>query len=195
MGGQVRQHGNYSFSRVFQAGHEVPSYQPEAAYQIFNRAIFGLDIATGTINTEKDVEYSSKGDVKASRTLQKAPESPEPTCYILSLTTCTDDQFYAVLNNTALIHDYIVIDENTTSLFPGIGNGTTSGNDTGRYTPGRVHVGGELPGRDGNPATASGTTSAPAATSTSAASTVKISFGMVSAGLGVGGFGLAMLIL
>lgn len=144
MGGQVRQHGNYSFSRVFQAGHEVPAYQPEAAYQIFNRAIFGLDIATGTINTEKDFEYSSKGDVKASQTLQEAPKSPAPTCYILSPVTCTDDQIDAVLNNTALIHDYIVIDENTTSLFPGIGNGAaTSGNDTGRYTHRRVHMGGE----------------------------------------------------
>lgn len=197
VGGEVRQHGNYSFSRVYQAGHEVPSYQPEAAYQIFQRAIFGLDIATGTVNTEKDSSYSSKGDVKASQTRQEAPESPEPTCYILDLVTCTDDQFEAVVNNTALIHDYIVIDENTAGLFPGFGNSTTrSGNDTGRYTPGRVHMGGESSGRDGNMASPSGTTSAHAPKSTNAASSVRInSLGMIVAGFAAGGLGLGVLAL
>ncbi|RMZ85375.1 hypothetical protein DV737_g771, partial [Chaetothyriales sp. CBS 132003] len=46
VGGLVRQHGNFSFSRVFQAGHEVPAYQPETAYEIFTRALFNKDIAT-----------------------------------------------------------------------------------------------------------------------------------------------------
>ena len=165
----MRQHGNYSFSRVYQAGHEVPSYQPETAYQIFQRAIFGLDIATGTIDTEKDSNYSSKGDVEASRVLQEAPESPKPTCYILDPPTCTYDQFGAVLNSTALVHDYIVIDENTTGLFPGITDGTNTG--------------------------PSGTTSAPASSHTNAASSVKISLGMVVAGLGAGGIGLGVLVL
>lgn len=196
MGGQVRQHGNYSFSRVYQAGHEVPSYQPEAAYQIFQRAIFGLDIATGTINTEKDSNYSSQGDVSASKTHQEAPESPEPTCYILDLFSCTDDQFDAVLNNTALIHDYILIDEFTTDLFPGIGNGSiTSGNDTGKYTPGRVHIGGGLPGRDGNTPSPSETTSAPASHSTSTAMSVGVGFGLLVAGFAASGLGLGLLAL
>jgi carboxypeptidase C (cathepsin A) len=43
----VRQYGNFSFSRVFEAGHEVPAYQPETAYEIFRRAMFNLDIASG----------------------------------------------------------------------------------------------------------------------------------------------------
>jgi carboxypeptidase C (cathepsin A) len=47
IGGQVRQHGNFSFSRVYQAGHLVPAYQPETAFKIFERAIKGLSIATG----------------------------------------------------------------------------------------------------------------------------------------------------
>ena len=196
MGGQVRQHGNYSFSRVYQAGHEVPSYQPETAYQIFQRAVFGLDIATGTVNTEKDSNYSSEGDVEASRTLQKAPESPEPTCYILDLFSCTDDQFGAVLNNTALIHDYVVIDENTAGLFPGFGNGTTtSWNYSGKFTPGRVPLGGALPGRDGKVVAPSGTTSAPGSLSTNAAASTRISLGMIVAAFVAGWFGLGVLVL
>lgn len=177
----MRQYGNYSFSRVYQAGHEVPSYQPETAYQIFQRAIFGLDVATGTIDTEKHSNYSSKGDVEASRALQEAPESPKPTCYILDPSTCTNDQLGAVVNSTAVVHDYIVIDENTAGLFPDLTNGTnTGGNDSGP---------------NGSPNTPSGTSSAPASSHTNAASSVSISLGMVVAGLGAGGIGLGVLVL
>ncbi|RMZ88721.1 hypothetical protein DV736_g4038, partial [Chaetothyriales sp. CBS 134916] len=59
VGGLVRQHGNFSFSRVFQAGHEVPAYQPETAYEIFTRALFNKDIATGKISLTDD--YTTRG--------------------------------------------------------------------------------------------------------------------------------------
>lgn len=39
VGGQLRQHGNFSFPRVYEAGHEVPAYQPETAYEIFQRSV------------------------------------------------------------------------------------------------------------------------------------------------------------
>ncbi|PQE13154.1 serine carboxypeptidase protein [Rutstroemia sp. NJR-2017a BBW] len=47
--GQVKQAGNFSFSRIYESGHEVPFYQPLAALEIFERIITGLDIATGTV--------------------------------------------------------------------------------------------------------------------------------------------------
>ncbi|KAK0720679.1 Alpha/Beta hydrolase protein [Lasiosphaeris hirsuta] len=50
IGGKVRQHENLSFSRVFQAGHEVPYYQPQTAYEIFARTLRGLNIATGAVD-------------------------------------------------------------------------------------------------------------------------------------------------
>ena len=46
--GETREYGNFSFTRVYQAGHEVPYYQPIAALQLFNRTLFGWDIAAGT---------------------------------------------------------------------------------------------------------------------------------------------------
>ena len=129
VGGLVRQHGNFSFTRVFQSGHEIPAYQPETAYQLFNRAIFGLDMATGKVPISANpTNYSTEGPSNTWAIKNEVPDSPAPTCYILSLTsTCTDDQYESVLNGTALIHDYIVIDDNTTSLFPGYGNGSVSG--------------------------------------------------------------------
>ncbi|RDW84592.1 alpha hydrolase-17 [Coleophoma cylindrospora] len=47
--GQVKQAGAFSFVRVYESGHEVPFYQPVMALEIFERAITGKDIATGTI--------------------------------------------------------------------------------------------------------------------------------------------------
>ncbi|KAK0652264.1 Alpha/Beta hydrolase protein [Cercophora newfieldiana] len=45
--GKVRQHGGLSFSVVYEAGHEVPYYQPEVALQIFDRTLRGRSVATG----------------------------------------------------------------------------------------------------------------------------------------------------
>lgn len=45
--GQVREFGNYSFVRVYEAGHEVPYYVPEAALALFNRTLNFKSIADG----------------------------------------------------------------------------------------------------------------------------------------------------
>lgn len=46
--GDTREADNFSFTRMFDAGHDVPFYQPKAALALFNRTIHGWDIATGT---------------------------------------------------------------------------------------------------------------------------------------------------
>ncbi|KAJ5795055.1 Peptidase S10 serine carboxypeptidase [Penicillium paradoxum] len=111
IGGQVRQHGNFSFIRVYQAGHEVPAYQPQTAYDIFHRALFNRDLATGKIDTAKDRSYTTSGPASTWHIKNKVPESPHPVCYILALeSTCTEDQIASVINGTATIRDYIVVD-------------------------------------------------------------------------------------
>ncbi|EXJ58404.1 carboxypeptidase D [Cladophialophora yegresii CBS 114405] len=47
--GETREYGNFSFTRIYESGHEVPYYQPIASLGFFTRAINGLDIATGTM--------------------------------------------------------------------------------------------------------------------------------------------------
>ncbi|KAI9724216.1 MAG: hypothetical protein M1828_003961 [Chrysothrix sp. TS-e1954] len=64
--GEVRQHGNFSFVRVYEAGHEVPYYQPAAALQLFNRSINHFDVATGTQKVNK--MFSTKGKANATHT-------------------------------------------------------------------------------------------------------------------------------
>ena len=110
IGGQVRQFGNLSFSRVFDAGHEVPAYQPETAYRIFSRAIFGNDIATGSISTDTNTNYSTSGSSSTWQIKNELPVNPSQQCYVLNLyATCTDDQIESVVKGTAVIHNYIVI--------------------------------------------------------------------------------------
>ena len=46
--GQVREHGNFSFVRMYEAGHEVPYYQPKASLEVFRRLSNGLSIQDGS---------------------------------------------------------------------------------------------------------------------------------------------------
>lgn len=135
IGGQVRQHGNYSFSRVYQASGAIAVNQPETAYQIFRRAIFGLDIAAGTVSTENQTTptYSSKGTPTTSQQQQTAPDPPVPTCYTLDPEHCSDKAWGEIYFSTGVIHNYILLDENTAHLFSawGLGNATTTNQTKG----------------------------------------------------------------
>lgn len=79
IGGAVRQFGNLSFSRIYQAGHAVPAYQPETAFQVFARIIMGTSISTGE---DIDVSiYNTTGSANATQT-GKLPDQLAPTCYV-----------------------------------------------------------------------------------------------------------------
>ncbi len=126
----MRQYGNLSFSRVFESGHQIPLYQPETAYRIFNRALSNLDIATGTKPTYSSAgkAYQSKGEKSTWSHKNKIPEQPIHFCQTLDpQDTCSDDQIESLINGTAVIRDYIVRDKNSTLLFPGIFGGTKGG--------------------------------------------------------------------
>ena len=90
VGGVVRQYGNLSFSRVYDAGHLVPAYQPETAFTIFTRIIMGSDISLGE---PADLStYISNGTANATETA-KAPDQLAPTCWVRNIdSTCSDDQ-------------------------------------------------------------------------------------------------------
>lgn len=134
IGGVVRQHGNLSFSRVFDAGHQgmlrslfslppphqvycigsciffllVPYYQPETAYRIFSRAMAGSDIATGQILTEAD--YSTAGPSSSFCIKNTVPQPPKPLCYTWDvMETCTPPQAALLANGTAIVRDFIMV--------------------------------------------------------------------------------------
>lgn len=69
--GETREYGNFSFTRVYDAGHEVPFYQGIASLQLFNRTINMFDIATGM--TKVTEGYGTTGDAKATHTESFVP--------------------------------------------------------------------------------------------------------------------------
>ncbi|KAL5114535.1 hypothetical protein ACEQ8H_007568 [Pleosporales sp. CAS-2024a] len=141
IGGQVRQYGNLSFTRVYEAGHEVPSYQPETAFKIFTRALFNYDIATGKIATGSNPTYGTKGPKDVYGIKNEPVVDAGSQCYVLDQGQCTADQWETVMNGTALIRNWIVVDANTSYLFPELGNGSNPVTGTGSGGKPMQHTG------------------------------------------------------
>ncbi|KAM3517671.1 hypothetical protein NHJ13051_008786 [Beauveria bassiana] len=108
VGGLTRQHGNFSFTRVFQSGHMIPAYQPVHAYEIFMRATFNKDIATGRLNVTDELATEGPGNTWHHRT--KRYPAPEPRCYVLEPGTCTEEQWARVYAG-ALVKDYYLVED------------------------------------------------------------------------------------
>lgn len=85
--GETREYGNFSFTRVYESGHEVPYYQPIAALALFNRTINGYDSATGTEKVTGDL--STNGTAQATHTAS-APPLPSSTTASAATGTATE---------------------------------------------------------------------------------------------------------
>ena len=101
IGGMVRQFGNLSFSRIYDAGHLVPAYQPETMFTIFARIIEGTDVGTG--NTIDLSTFATSGDRNSTHS-NLAPSMANPTCYLRAMNaTCNTDQKNMIANNVGVI--------------------------------------------------------------------------------------------
>lgn len=110
-GGQVRQYGNLSFNRVYQAGHEVPSYSPETSYRIFMRTLTNMDTATGTVPIIGDDGsiYRSEGPLDTWAIKNDPPEQRLQWCYLFDLGTCSEEQRARIEDGTAVLRNYIYV--------------------------------------------------------------------------------------
>jgi hypothetical protein len=130
-GGMVRQHGNLSFSRVFEAGHDAAAYQPETVQKIFNRAMFGRDVATGQQSTSGSFSnYTTTGPSSSLHVKNELPAAPQTLCYLYdvrpfrvtflkvlvtdhvmqTVSSCSQGQWNAFLAGNATIQNFVVID-------------------------------------------------------------------------------------
>ncbi|KAI4602361.1 hypothetical protein KJ359_009602 [Pestalotiopsis sp. 9143b] len=115
-GGLVRQFGNLSFSRVYDAGHEVPWYQPETAYRIFQRVMSNTDVATGTVSTDRESRggkpYSTSEGLDSIQSVMndQQPAAHKHECYFWDMyETCSTAEKQMFKNGTAIAKDYILI--------------------------------------------------------------------------------------
>ncbi|PGG96551.1 carboxypeptidase D [Blastomyces parvus] len=72
--GATREYGNFSFTRVYDAGHKVPYYQPLASLHLFNRSITGMDLSTGQVRINDT--YGTSGSEKSTH-MQYTPSTDE----------------------------------------------------------------------------------------------------------------------
>lgn len=115
-GGLTRQFGNLSFTRVYQAGHLVPSYQPEVAYEIFMRALRGKDIATGTVDLQgvaaKGKQYATEGPSDTWWMPSEVLPAPPRECYVLDPGRCSEEEKDWIFDGSAIVKDWIVVGRN-----------------------------------------------------------------------------------
>lgn len=69
--GETREVENFSFTRIYEAGHEVPYYQPEAALEIFKRVLEGRAVSDGVGGVGGG--YATNGSAKATHTEAYVP--------------------------------------------------------------------------------------------------------------------------
>lgn len=62
--GDTRERGGFSFTRVFDAGHAAPWYQPDATFALFERMVDGKDLATGEVDISG--EYATEGPERST---------------------------------------------------------------------------------------------------------------------------------
>ncbi|KAF2261604.1 alpha/beta-hydrolase [Lojkania enalia] len=144
VGGQVRQFGNLSFSRIYDAGHTVPSYQPETAFTVFTRIILGKGIGLG-----RDVDlstFATEGSANSTHT-NEVPDEPESTCWVRAATdTCNVDQYKAMKMGQGIVKNGVWYAEESDYVPP------TSSVAAGK--PGSLPTNGPTPTlQDGSPNT------------------------------------------
>lgn len=101
VGGVARQYGNLSFSRIYNAGHFVPYFQPETAFTLFTRIIQGTDLSFGDLIDLRS--FGSEGPTNATYTTT-ATYSPTPTCWIRAWNqSCSEDDTNAMLDGEGLV--------------------------------------------------------------------------------------------
>lgn len=105
VGGAVRQYGNLSFSRIYDAGHFVPAYQPETAFQVFARIISGTAVSTGEIVNPSI--YNTSGPASSMKTNKQGSSKPA-VCWIRNIPGaqgCTNPQKNGILANSGVVYN------------------------------------------------------------------------------------------
>jgi hypothetical protein len=153
-GGFVRQHGALSFSRIFQAGHGVGGYQPETMSKLFERTMFGHDVATGEVALAANADYASEGPATIYDVTNEVPELEENVCFVAEAPiTCTNGQLEAMVGGEAVIEDWIVVDPKGAKPMP---INSTNGPSNGESPPPGSDQEGEDDGNDDNGGTNAG---------------------------------------
>ncbi|CAG8887255.1 unnamed protein product [Penicillium egyptiacum] len=114
---QVQQGGGLSFIRVYSASHSVGMQQPQIAQTIYNRAIAGVDIATGSILA--DARYATFHEYPSWEWEDEPPPVAESNpCYTLNLGLCSERQRSMFLDGSGTVQDFFLIADGEGNCIP-----------------------------------------------------------------------------
>ena len=117
IGGVVRQYGNLSFSRIYDAGHSIPAYQPETAFQVFARIITGTSVSTGAVIDLSS--FNTSGPLNATHT-NSLPVPPSSTCWLRNIPdTCTNDEKNMIIEKEGVVINGILYSASSDWSSPG----------------------------------------------------------------------------
>ncbi|KAK4171779.1 putative carboxypeptidase [Triangularia setosa] len=109
VGGMVREVEGLSFVRVFDAGHSVYTYQPEAVNEVFRRVMNGRDVATG--EREVDGGYKTEGPQDVRGLKVKASEGRDAGCFLADVgRTCDEGQIEALVEGRVRVENGMVVE-------------------------------------------------------------------------------------
>ena len=135
VGGAVRQYGNLSFSRIYDAGHFVPFYQPETAFTVFTRIIQGTEVATGDVIDLSS--FGSTGPANATHTNTAPTSTPMPTCWVRNWnSSCSADDTKAMLAGNGLVSNGVFFQDAASVSWPSSSSTTST---PGSQSSGSVH--------------------------------------------------------
>lgn len=191
IGGVVREYGNLSFARIYDAGHLVPAYQPETAFTVFSRVIEGTGISLGLpVNTS---DFSTSGEANSTHT-NSAPSAADPTCYLRAMNaTCNTDQKNMIANRAGALVNGVLYSESASWSKPAGSVSSVAGRPTVPPSSVMVSAPASTGAASSSQSTSGGSTSSttnpiptgvftatgvPTATSTNVAASVKMVNGM-----------------
>jgi len=77
--GKVRQHGNFSFTRIYESGHEIPYYQPKASLEFFRRVLGKKAVADGVADVTASYGTNGTSGSGTTPTQSSAPSGSPST--------------------------------------------------------------------------------------------------------------------
>ena len=78
------------------------------------RALFNKDIASGSVWVLDD--YATAGPSSTWHIKNEVFPAPPPLCYILDPSSCEDEVYELVKNNTAIVKDFVVVGKESPEL-------------------------------------------------------------------------------
>ena len=98
-------------------------------HDLFERAMFGRDIATGKIDLAQNGNYSTTGPKSVADVKNEVTGDLENMCFVRLPESCTDEQLATLAKGTAVVKDWIVVEPRGKKPRPMKQNGDRNGDE------------------------------------------------------------------